>query len=291
MGIPRIAAYAMPEADELPPAVVTWLPDASRSALLIHDMQRYFIAPFTPGESPVRPLIDNIRAMRAAARKAGIPVFYTAQPGNMTRAERGLLHDFWGAGMSDRPEDNQIIDELAPDDSDVVLAKWKYSAFIRSDLEQQLASRGRDQLIVSGVYAHVGCLITACDAFSRDIETFFVADAVADFTLEYHRQSLRYAAERCATPIMTDRLVEALTTQRLCHLVALVLDVENSEVSADALFYEDLGMDSFQKTEIVAQIEQDFGAGLTAEQADSARSVTDLVAVLSRRGVAEVGPA
>jgi acyl carrier protein len=84
---------------------------------------------------------------------------------------------------------------------------------------------------------------------------------------------------------------ESLGARRLCDLVALVLDVEASEVPADALFYEDLGMDSFQKTEIVARIDQEFGAELTAEEADEARSVTDLVTVLARRGVAEVGPA
>jgi acyl carrier protein len=82
-----------------------------------------------------------------------------------------------------------------------------------------------------------------------------------------------------------------LTARRLCDLVALVLDIEDSDVRADALFYEDLGMDSFQKTEIVARVDQEFGAELTAEEADEARSVTDLVTVLARRGVAEVGPA
>jgi bifunctional isochorismate lyase/aryl carrier protein len=210
MGIPSIAAYPMPGGEDLPPGMVKWLPEANRAAFLIHDMQRYFVAPFAPGQSPVRPLVDNIRAIRALARQVGIPVFYTAQPGNMTPAERGLLHDFWGPGMSDRPADNEIIDELRPDAGDTVLAKWKYSAFIRSDLEQQLVRRGRDQLIVSGVYAHVGCLMTACDAFSRDIETFFVADAVADFTAEYHQLSLRYAAERCAVPITTELLLSTL---------------------------------------------------------------------------------
>jgi acyl carrier protein len=83
---------------------------------------------------------------------------------------------------------------------------------------------------------------------------------------------------------------EHLATQRLCDLVALVLDVESSEVHTDALFYEDLGMDSLQKTEIMARIYQEFGAELTAEEAGSARSVTDLIGLLSRRGVAGVGP-
>ncbi len=40
--------------------------------------------------------------------------------------------------------------------------------------------------------------MTAIDAFTNDLQTFLVADAVADFTADYHRMALTYAAERCA---------------------------------------------------------------------------------------------
>jgi hypothetical protein len=39
---------------------------------------------------------------------------------------------------------------------------------------------------VCGVFAHIGCLLTAADAFSLDFETFLLADAVADFSLSDH---------------------------------------------------------------------------------------------------------
>lgn len=56
----------------------------------------------------------------------------------------------------------------------------------------------RDQLVLCGVYAHVGVLATAIEAFTNDIQVFLVADATADFSAEYHRSALKYAAERCA---------------------------------------------------------------------------------------------
>ena len=68
----------------------------------------------------------------------------------------------------------------------------------------------RDQLIICGVYAHVGVLATAIDAFTHDIQPFLVADALADFTLEHHRMALDYAAQRCAVVSTTGELLRQL---------------------------------------------------------------------------------
>ena len=57
-----------------------------------------------------------------------------------------------------------MIAALAPDEDDTVLVKWRYSAFHRSPLEEMLKETGRDQLIITGVYAHIGCMTTATDA-------------------------------------------------------------------------------------------------------------------------------
>ncbi len=73
-----------------------------------------------------------------------------------------------------------------------------------------MRKEGRDQLIISGIYAHIGCLVTACEAFMEDIEAFFVGDAVADFSLEKHQMALDYAAGRCAFTVMTDSLLDQL---------------------------------------------------------------------------------
>ncbi|RSM46505.1 hypothetical protein DMB66_49560 [Actinoplanes sp. ATCC 53533] len=198
--------------DEAPPAAgqPRWRPDPLRSALLIHDMQRYFLDFFPPARSPTVELVANTVRARQAARSAGVPVLYSAQPGRMSRSERGLLHDIWGAGMTGEPRGGEIIDELRPAPDELVVTKYRYSAFFGTGLAGRLSALGRDQLIICGVFAHIGCLFTAGDAFSHDIETFLVADAVADFSLTDHLMALGYAAGRCAVPITTDRLREAL---------------------------------------------------------------------------------
>ncbi|MEV0134071.1 isochorismatase family protein [Dactylosporangium sp. NPDC050688] len=222
MAMNRIAPYPMPGAGELPAAAVPWRPRADRAAVLVHDMQRYFLRPFPAGGSPLTELLTNVAVLLAAARGAGVPVMYTAQPGGMSRQDRGLLHDFWGAGMSGDADDRQIADALEPEPGEVVLTKWRYSAFHRSDLEERLRGSGRDQLIVCGVYAHVGCLMTACDAFTRDIEAFFVADAMGDFSLDHHMLALWYAAARCAVPLTTAGVVDTLTAQPAASITSAV---------------------------------------------------------------------
>lgn len=93
-----------------------------------------------------------------------------------------------------------------PRDGDTLLTKWKYSAFVRTDLLERLREQGRDQLVVTGVYAHIGVLMTARYAWMRDVQAFVVADAVADFSEREHRMALEWAAGRCAVVTTTDRV-------------------------------------------------------------------------------------
>ncbi|OLF10622.1 isochorismatase [Actinophytocola xinjiangensis] len=196
MGIPPIAAYPLPSAGDLPANVADWTVDPDRAVLLIHDMQRYFLRPF-PDEIAL-PLVSNVADVLDRCRAQGVPVRYTAQPGGMTDGERGLLKDFWGAGMTVEPADREIVEPLAPQPGDHTYTKWRYSAFHRSGLLAELRELRRDQLVICGVYAHVGVLMTAVEAFTNDIAPFVVANGTADFTPEDHRLALDYAARRCA---------------------------------------------------------------------------------------------
>lgn len=200
-GIPQIAEYPLPTASDLPVNTAGWTARPDRAVLLMHDMQRFFL-----DRLPVslrRTLVENAAALRDRAVTQGVPVAYTAQPGSMTDEERGLLKDFWGPGMRRTPAERAVVDDLAPADADWMLTKWRYSAFFNTGLLDRMRGAGRDQLIVCGVYAHVGILATAVESFSHDIETFVVSDATADFTAAEHRQALSYAAARCAVVLPT----------------------------------------------------------------------------------------
>ena len=219
MALPKIAPYSYREQEHQ--NRVNWRVDPARAALLVHDMQRYFVRAFEL-ERDGQPLPDaqiniaiaNIRRLLDAAHAANIPVYYTAQPPRQNPADRRLLTDFWGDGLQD-DENAQILDELALTEADTVLTKWRYSAFVRSPLEEQLKDLGRDQLIIGGIYAHIGCLTTALEAFMRDIQPFMVADAFADFTEKEHRMACEYASGRCARVLNTAEVLENINTGAL----------------------------------------------------------------------------
>jgi bifunctional isochorismate lyase/aryl carrier protein len=115
--------------------------------------------------------------------------------------------------MTVDPAHAAIVDALSPVRGDVVLEKHRYSAFQRGDFADRLRAAGRDQLVVTGIYAHIGCLLTAADAFMRDVEPFVVADAVADFSRRDHDAALAYVAGCCGAVTTTARVVAALTQE------------------------------------------------------------------------------
>ncbi|MDA5636535.1 isochorismatase family protein, partial [Agrobacterium sp. ST15.16.024] len=112
---------------------------------------------------------------------------------------------------------------------DTVLVKWRYSAFHRSTLEEMLKETGRDQLIITGVYAHIGCMTTATDAFMRDIKPFFVADALADFSREEHLMALKYVAGRSGRVVMIEELLQLPASKAALRALMLPLIDESVE--------------------------------------------------------------
>lgn len=209
MPMQPIAPYALPPLDETITNQVSWRLDPERCALLIHDMQNYFLTAYQLDRDPARTMIDNIVRLRDRCHELGIPVIYSMQPGDQHPDRRGLLADFWGTGMSEGL-DTEVIAELKPDETDIQVTKWRYSAFQRTDLRQLLGYRNRDQLIVTGVYAHMGCMLSAAEAFMNDIRPFMVHDAVADFSSEEHTIALRYTARRCGMVASTDGVLTQL---------------------------------------------------------------------------------
>ncbi|MBB0232139.1 isochorismatase family protein, partial [Streptomyces calidiresistens] len=264
-----------PGPDALPANRVEWTPDPRRAVLLVHDLQNHFLSAFTTDAPPIPEMLRHIGRLRAVCAEAGIPVLYTAQPGGQTPEQRGLQQDFWGPGIPDDPRAAAIADAVAPGPEDTVVTKWKYGAFTRTDLDARLRELGRDELIVTGVYAHIGVQVTACEAWMRDLRAFVVADAVADFSEAEHLGALAWAAGRCAVVTDTESLVRALgggpgegnavpslpVVERLRADVADLLGEDPADLPVD----EDLadhGLDSIRLMSLLERWRAEYGVDL-----------------------------
>ncbi|MDC0611223.1 isochorismatase family protein [Vibrio sp.] len=253
MAIPKLHSYSLDNILDGVTNKVNWNLDANRAVLLIHDMQQYFLD-FYADDALKTHLIKTVSEIKAACKAQGIPVVYTAQPGDQTPQDRALLTDFWGTGLKENQEITRIVPEVAPDADDTVLTKWRYSAFKRSPLLESMQEQQRDQLIIVGVYAHIGCMLTAADAFMYDVQAFFVADGLGDFSREEHVEALQYVAKRCGYVTSQAEIMQRLQGQsnvvtlptskaHLKTLVAQLIEVEEDEIYDDDNLL-DLGLDS-----------------------------------------------
>lgn len=173
-----------------------WTVDPRRAVLLIHDWRGFSHRPFATGRSPVG-VSANATRLRQRAASVGIPVAYTAQPDSMIPTQRGL---------TDEP--------LAPKTGDWLLTQWRHSAFAKTELRALMWRCGRDQLVLCGVYAHRGVLMTAIEAFDCDIQPFLVADAIADNAADESRLALDHVAGWCAAVSTTDDVLGQMSPMK-----------------------------------------------------------------------------
>ena len=64
MAIPKLQAYALPESHDIPKNKVDWAFEPQRAALLIHDMQDYFVSFWGENCPMMEQVIANIAALR-----------------------------------------------------------------------------------------------------------------------------------------------------------------------------------------------------------------------------------
>lgn len=207
---PRIEPYEINAGDYLKFNKSKWTVSADEAALLIYDMQTWYVDRYDdPGS-----LLTNIGRLREACSRAGLPVFFAAAQKARTRAERGIAYDLWGPGIgkvSDAANgDDGFPPELTPGAGDSIIHKRKYSAFYETDFEEQLHRAGRTQLILCGIYAHHGCMVTAIDAYMRNFKVFFVGDAIGGLSWESHDLALRYVPEVCGQIAVTEQVIDRL---------------------------------------------------------------------------------
>jgi ureidoacrylate peracid hydrolase len=177
--------------------------EPAKTALVVIDMQNYFMKPGFQGEVPMaRKIVPTVNRLAAATRELGGHVVWVKNTTTGTRESWSVLHDWLQtpdrrdrryASMELGQEGHALWGELDVKTEDAQIVKKRFSAFIQgsSDIEAYLRGRGIDTLLIGGTATQVCCESSARDAMMLNFKVIMVPDALATYSDEEQNISLR----------------------------------------------------------------------------------------------------
>jgi ureidoacrylate peracid hydrolase len=176
--------------------------DPGKTALVVIDMQNYFVKPGHQSEVPAaREIVPNINRLAAELRRRGGHVVWVRNGTTDTRQSWSNYHDYLqtperAQRRLDAMEvgadgyDYWHLNDIHPEDAQIT--KKRYSAFIQgsSDIESHLRGRGVDTLLITGTATNVCCESSARDAMMLNFKVIMVADGLATHSDEEHNATL-----------------------------------------------------------------------------------------------------
>ncbi len=177
--------------------------DPSKTALILIHWQKEIAAPGgrnsedMPQRLQAMGTIERTQAVLNASRKSGMLVVYVNgvhRPGYPELAARTVpLAEMLirrGSMLMGTPG-VEVIDELAPVDSDIVIDNFSSSGFCYTALDLMLRNRGITNIVLSGIATHVAVESTARDAFNMGYTVYTLEDCCTSTTQEIHEWSIR----------------------------------------------------------------------------------------------------
>jgi nicotinamidase-related amidase len=193
--------------------------EPARTALVAIDLQNAFtVAGQVFGNSHACDILPQVNRLAASMRAAGGHVVWTRQTIGtvppqavpawqfdrsdpfVKTAMEALTAGAWG---------HRLHEALDVGDGDILLNKYRYSAFIHdaSEIDAELQARDVDTLIIAGTLTNVCCESSARDAYMRGYRILFAADATAAVTDVEHNAALLNLCLNFADVRDTDALV------------------------------------------------------------------------------------
>ena len=170
MNIPKTV-----ELPEIPFTETVELP-ARETALIVVDMQRDFVEPTGKLPVPTAPqTVPVIRKLLQEARSAGVRVFYTLD----THLKEDPEFALWGEHVVEGTPGWEIVDDLKPQEGDILIRKTRYDGFYGTPLDEYLRLFGIRHVVVTGTVANICVLHTAGSAALRFYKVVVPVDAIS----------------------------------------------------------------------------------------------------------------
>ncbi|MDP8228419.1 MAG: isochorismatase family protein [Candidatus Electryoneaceae bacterium] len=178
---------------------------SNQVALLILDMQRYFLSPeshaFVPSAMSILPGIQRLIGKFLDIQR---PILLTRHIN--TNRDAGVMSVWWNDLINPDDENSRIIPELMPYNLDVI-EKSQYDAFYHTDLEEILRKHGVKQIVITGVMTHLCCETTARSAFVRGFDVYFPVDGTATYNEAFHKATLLNLSHGFAHIVTVDEIL------------------------------------------------------------------------------------
>lgn len=180
------------------------------TALVIIDMQKDFcVDGFATSRAgrplgPAQSIVPKLQALRTAARTAGaliVHVGFETYPEHMSDSGVWLTQRRRATYASDKialsgTEGMEFIDELKPEEGELVVMKHRYSAFKGTDMDMLLRAHNIRTIVPTGVSTNVCVESTFRDAFEHTYYICLPEDGCASWDMELHAATLKTANAR-----------------------------------------------------------------------------------------------
>jgi len=177
-----------------------------RSALLVLDMQRYFLEESSHAFVPsAQAIISNISKLINTCAEKQIPIIFTRHLNS--DADAGMMSVWWQDLIKPGSQSSEIVPELDTSKG-TVIDKSQYDAFHGTNLQEMLREKQVEQVVICGVMTHLCCETTARSAFVRGFEVFFSIDGTATYNEPFHRATLWNAAHGFAVPMLIGEMID-----------------------------------------------------------------------------------
>jgi nicotinamidase-related amidase len=177
-----------------------------RSALIVVDLQKGIAG--LPSAHPIADVVASAAVLLAAFRQHGLPVVLVNVTGLAPgRTERGMSRSSFPPDFAD------LLPELDPQPSDMLVTKQTWGAFTGTDLEARLRGQGVTQVVICGVSTSAGVESTARFAHELGFHVTLATDAMTDMSLEAHDNSVTRIFPRLGESGTAQAIVALLDTR------------------------------------------------------------------------------
>ena len=185
--------------------------DPKSAAMLIQDLQNdviieggAFADSGAPAHATSQNVVENVKGLAAAARKAGVQVIHVwyiveqGAPGLKQNAPlfqgvkdaNALVRGSWGAAPADG---------LEPQDGDQIVEKMRMNAFYNTRLDILLRGLGVETLIITGAWTNMSIEHTARHAADAGYRAVVASDGTSTVDDEWQNVALNYAMQNVAS--------------------------------------------------------------------------------------------